>query len=213
MGQLQLLGATNRTDKADSNHTFRGQSYLDVYESYFAPMRDKVQCVLELGVFRGYSLRTWRDYFPHAQVWGIDIDPIAKADYGPRTNVVTGSQDDPATIAQVAPGQQLDIVVDDGSHLVVHLIKSFELIWPRIKPGGFYVMEDLGCTYADMSPYRDVWPGQSHNAPSVDMNNLENRKRLNALFMEKISLMDGLHGECRFIHFHPMQVFFKKVEA
>jgi hypothetical protein len=45
------------------------------------------------------------------------------------------------------------------------------------------------------------------------MNNLENRKRLNALFMEKISQMDGLHGDVRFLHFHPMQAFFKKVEA
>jgi len=210
MNDLQRIGVQRRTDKADVNHSFRGMSYLDVYESYFAPIRQQVKCVLELGVFRGYSLMTWRDYFPNAQVWGIDIDPIANANYGDRVHVITGSQVDPAAIAQVAAGQEFDIVVDDGSHLVDHLIGSFELIWPRVKPGGFYVMEDLGCTYlGNMAQWKDVWPGQHHNPP--DTNYLNDRAKLNKFFMDRLQPLDGLQGEIRFMHFWAMQCFIQKV--
>lgn len=211
MNDLQRIGVTRRTDKADVNHTFRGMSYLDVYDSYFAPIRQQVKCVLELGVFRGASLMTWRDYFPNAQVWGIDIDPIANANYGDRVKVVTGSQVDPAAIAQVAPGQEFDIVVDDGSHLVDHLIGSFELIWPRVKPGGFYVMEDLGCSYSDMGPWRTVWPGQHHNPPETNFAN--DRVKLNKFLTDRIQLLDGLQGEIRFMHFWAMQCYIKKAET
>jgi cephalosporin hydroxylase len=212
MNDLQRIGVQRRTDKADVNHSFRGMSYLDVYESYFAPIRQQVKCVLELGVFRGASLMTWRDYFPNAQVWGIDIDPIANAPYGDRVKVVTGSQADLTAIAQVAAGQEFDIVVDDGSHLVDHLIASFGLIWPRVKPGGFYVMEDLGCTYlGNMAQWKDVWPGQKLNAPDTNYQN--DRPKLNKFFTDLLEPLDGLHGEARFIHFWAMQCFIKKAET
>lgn len=212
MSDLQQIGLKYHTDKADSNHTFKGQTYLDVYEQYFEPIRFTAERVLELGVLDGRSLKTWRDYFLIAEAWGIDINPAAKQDYGPRIHVETGSQDDPETIARCAPGQQFDVVIDDGSHLVVHLLKSYELLWPRVKPGGWYVMEDMNCSYNDMTPYRSVWPGQSFNGAAVDMNNAACRPRLNALLLERIGRLDGPWGDIRAIRFHAMQIFFQKVE-
>jgi hypothetical protein len=210
MRELQALGVKNITDKADVHHSFKGVSYLDVYESYFAPVREQTRVVLELGVLAGHSLMTWRDYFPNAEVWGIDIDPACNMNHGPRTHVVTGSQADPEAIAKAAPGQEFDIVVDDGSHLVVHLIESFKLIWPRVRPGGYYVMEDLGCTYFDTTPWSKVWPGQHYNPEGTDFNN--NRAKLNEFFFSLIQPLDGLYGDVRFVHFHPMQCFIRKVE-
>jgi hypothetical protein len=210
MGELQSIGVRNGTDKADTNHTFKGQTYLDVYERYFAPVREQVKCVLELGILGGKSLKTWRDYFPHAEVWGLDIDPAANLDYGERIHCVTGSQDDPKALDQCAPGQEFDIVVDDGSHLVVHLIASHDLLWPRVKPGGFYVMEDLPCTYLDLKPYHKVWPGQSFNPETTDMKN--NRFLFDAWLKEKIGRLDGPWGDVRWIHFEAMQCWMRKVE-
>ena len=124
MSILQQLGEINGTDKHDDNHRFSGKTYLDVYEEYFNTYRESVTCMLEIGVLRGQSLKTWRDYFINAQIWGIDIDPIAKADYGERINVITGSQIDESALKNVAPDQQFDIIIDDGSHLVDHIIAT-----------------------------------------------------------------------------------------
>jgi len=208
---LQQIGRITGTDKGNAgSHTFEGMSYLDVYASYLDGLRESVRTVLELGVARGGSLKMWRDYFPNAQIWGVDIDPDAMLDYGPRVCTVLGSQADPAVIAQVAPGQEFDLVVDDGSHLVEHLTGSLRLIWPRIRSGGLYVMEDLAGTWnCDMTYTKVQWPGQGRNSPQTDY--LNKREPFQAVVDEHIQAMDGLRGQTRFVHFWPMQCFLKKV--
>jgi hypothetical protein len=47
----------------------------------------------------------------------------------------------------------LDLIVDDGSHLTSHQIKSLELLRPKLKPGGIYILEDIHTSF--MSEYMD----------------------------------------------------------
>jgi len=209
MSILQQLGEINGTDKHDDNHRFSGKTYLDVYEEYFNTYRESVTCMLEIGVLRGQSLKTWRDYFINAQIWGIDIDPIAKADYGERINVITGSQIDESALKNVAPDQQFDIIIDDGSHLVDHIIRSYELLWPRVKSGGYYVIEDLGCTYGDNTPLINIWPGQNLNPP--DTNFVNDRTKLNAFFIDIVHGIDARKTNVRNISFTYSQCFIKKI--
>ena len=89
---LQQLGQKNGTDKHDEIHSFAGKSYLDVYEDHFDSIKESATCILELGVLQGRSLKTWRDFFTNAQIWGIDIDPAANQNYGERISIVTGNQ-------------------------------------------------------------------------------------------------------------------------
>lgn len=209
MSILQQLGEINGTDKHDDNHRFSGKTYLDVYEEYFNTYRESVTCMLEIGVLRGQSLKTWRDYFINAQIWGIDIDPIAKEDYGERINVITGSQIDESALKNVAPDQQFDIIIDDGSHLVDHIIRSYELLWPRVKSGGYYVIEDLGCTYGDNTPLINIWPGQNLNPP--DTNFVNDRTKLNAFFIDIVHGIDARKTNVRNISFTYSQCFIKKI--
>ncbi|HEY2766460.1 MAG TPA: hypothetical protein VGJ13_20985 [Pseudonocardiaceae bacterium] len=41
----------------------------------------------------------------------------------------------------------LDIVIDDGSHISKHVIGSFDALFPHVRPGGLYVIEDLQMSY------------------------------------------------------------------
>ena len=41
----------------------------------------------------------------------------------------------------------LDVIVDDGSHVSAHVILSFETLYPSLKPGGIYIVEDIGTSY------------------------------------------------------------------
>lgn len=40
-----------------------------------------------------------------------------------------------------------DIIIDDGSHMVRHVIASFEALFPYLRRGGLYIIEDLHTSY------------------------------------------------------------------
>ena len=100
----------------------------------------------------GHSLRMWKDYFPNANIYAIDLyDKSALQE--PRIHIFQGSQADPDFLKWVA-GEigQLDIVIDDGSHVNEHVIVSFQTLFPLLADNGIYAIEDLHTAYLP-----DVW--------------------------------------------------------
>lgn len=207
---LQQLGQKNGTDKHDEVHSFAGKTYLDVYEDHFSSIKDSTTCLLEIGVLQGKSLKTWRDYFQNAQIWGFDIDPSTERNYGERINIAIGNQSNKNDLDEVAAGEQFDIVVDDGSHLVDHIIESFKILWPRIKTKGFYCIEDLGCSYAEsLEEYKDLWPGMKYNPKNTNYRN--NRAKLESFFLSLIQQMDLKNGDIRGVYFTTYQCIIQKI--
>lgn len=141
--------------------------YLPLYDRYFAPFRagyaspvpgvfhptppsGRPVRMLEIGVSKGGSLKLWRDYFgPDAILFGIDIDPACAAFDGEGGNRVRiGSQADPAFLKAVAAEMGgIDIVLDDGSHIAAHQRASFDVLFPLLREGGIYMVEDLHTAY------------------------------------------------------------------
>ncbi|HJP80298.1 MAG TPA: class I SAM-dependent methyltransferase [Pseudonocardiaceae bacterium] len=134
-----------------------GHWYTPHYERYFAKFRDRKVTVLEIGIggyqgpdTGGESLRMWKHYFRRGNVYGIDI--FAKPGIGEsRMRALQGSQNDieflRATSATYGP---FDIVIDDGSHISADVITSFTTLFPLLREGGLYVVEDVQTSY---------WPG------------------------------------------------------
>jgi hypothetical protein len=146
--RLDRLAQHYGTDKASTHH-----DYTRVYGSVLADRIDTVRGLLELGVggknYRGVvgsSLQTWRDFLPHAQIVGVDIDPAAAGDYGDRITVVIGDQTR-RSVLEKALGfiPSPDVIIDDGSHINTLTIASFHYLFGRLSPGGIYVIEDTQC--------------------------------------------------------------------
>lgn len=205
---LREIARRHDTDKGNSYHTFNDVSYLDVYDFYWDSLREKATCVFEIGVRSGGSLKMWREYFSKAFIWGLDINPECNRFYGVDIQVVTGSQDDPIKAGEVAPFQSFDIVIDDGSHVIDHVLASFSLFWPRVRPGGWYAIEDVALGYGDISFSQNQWPGQHLNHP--DTNYLNDRKKLNAVLLSQIQDMDSRKGDVQAVHFHSNQILIQK---
>lgn len=94
--------------------------------------------VCELGVLDGESLRLWRALYPLGEVVGVDISTAA---IWPRRTVrVVARHDDPQLPGML--GGTFDLIVDDGCHDGETVRRSFALLWPLVRPGGFYVVED-----------------------------------------------------------------------
>lgn len=125
--------------------------YFDIYEHHFERFRGKAPTILEIGVLGGGSLAMWKEYFgPDAKIIGIDINPECKQHEGPGIEIFIGSQDDPAVLeAVLSKYPDIDVVLDDGSHQMRHMISSFQYIYPRISPRGCYMVEDTHTCYWD----------------------------------------------------------------
>ncbi|MGI8761088.1 MAG: class I SAM-dependent methyltransferase [Jatrophihabitantaceae bacterium] len=123
--------------------------YFDIYDRHFAPYRGTGPTVLEFGVSHGGSLQMWKDYFgPEARIIGVDIDPRCAAMSEDRVEVVIGDQEDRTFLREL--GQrlgQIDVLIEDGGHTMTQQIATFEELWPAIRVGGVYLVEDLHTSY------------------------------------------------------------------
>ncbi|HTZ69708.1 MAG TPA: CmcI family methyltransferase, partial [Acetobacteraceae bacterium] len=132
-----------------------------------ARLRDSAINILEVGIggyadplSGGGSLRMWHDYFPKARIFGLDLH--AKSFHiADRVRLYQGSQTDAALLRKIdRDAGGFDIIIDDGSHINEHVIATFNIMFPLLKMGGLYVVEDMQTSY---------WPvlgGSSDNPDS-----------------------------------------------
>lgn len=145
---LSSLAVKYRTDKRPDVH-----NYTPVYEHYFHFMKDRNLTILEIGFGEGCSARMWEEYFQKAELHFIDINEqaLAKGSRGlsDRSKTYIVDQSDPAALTRFmsSMGKQFDIIIDDGSHKNRDQVLSFELLFPYVKSGGCYVIEDLHTSY------------------------------------------------------------------
>lgn len=149
---LDQLFLREGADKSSAGH-----GYVKTYEELFAPIREKVSCLLEIGIYQGASIRAWLEYFPNALIIGIDCEPqyLHGSD---RYWWFKGRQEDPFFLGDVLGKiPQPEIIIDDGSHMPAHQIASFTRLWPALAPGGLYAIEDCQAWYdRDQDPaYKD----------------------------------------------------------
>lgn len=140
MGVLNNIGLKYGTDKA----TFH--KYLDFYEEWL-PKRTFKGRVLEIGVMDGASVKMWQEYYPDAEIVGIDTKYGLQElhnDYWQVPNTVNLIQCDATKPMQLKQLGVFEIIIDDGSHYTADQQKSFKhLFYNQLTPGGWYVLEDL----------------------------------------------------------------------
>jgi hypothetical protein len=145
---LNKLGAIYGADKIGP-HT-----YTPHYASHLKKFRFKKINLLEIGVGGygnpqdgGQSLRMWKKYFPFGHIFSIDIyDKSALQEK--RITIFKGSQVDKAFLNVVCDQiGEIDVIIDDGSHINEHVIETFKMLFPRLKDGGIYIVEDMQTSY------------------------------------------------------------------
>jgi hypothetical protein len=141
---LDQLAIYFGTDKSSRHH-----NYCEKYERYFEPIRTKNITLFEFG-YGGYAYpdrggegaRTWRAYFPNATI--VSTDLYAKTNVTESINFEQGSQNDPNFCVYLSRKYEYpDVVILDASHINPLDIRTFEIMFPLLKPGGIFVWEDL----------------------------------------------------------------------
>ena len=128
--------------------------YADHYQTHLGHLKRCRFNLLEIGVGGydlpdqgGASLRMWKAFFPRANIFAIDIFEKSKLEE-PRIKIFRGSQDDPEFLRRVAQEiGQIDVVIDDGSHVNAHVLASYQTLFPLLSSDGIYAIEDMQTTY------------------------------------------------------------------
>lgn len=145
---LNTLSARYGSDKWANFHW-----YTPHYERHFAPYRDEPVRVLEIGIGGwgddpgGVSLQMWKRYFHRGLIYGLDIQDRTVLT-APRLTALVADQSDRDALTAIAREHgPFDIVIDDGSHVNEHVRISFHTLFPHLRQGGLYVIEDLQTSY------------------------------------------------------------------
>lgn len=142
-----------------------GHSYSSEYYKHLAEYKEKFSNVLEIGIGNnelmvplcgkdyiiGASLKAWKEFFPKANIYGVDIveDVIFFEERISCFYTDQSSQEElDKTISEIRkyardPKMRFDMIIDDGSHIVEHMLLTFESLGEYLMPGGIYIIEDI----------------------------------------------------------------------
>lgn len=148
-------------------------TYTPYYNELFGNRKNSIKKVLEIGVgdkklmahvakikgsySPGASLLMWQDYFPKAQIFGVDISPKAMIKDKRITTFIANqtSRNDLMRLIRKT-GSDIDIVIDDGSKIWIDKITTCNLLMPMLKKDVTYIIEDVkypGTTIRGLSKY------------------------------------------------------------
>ena len=172
------------SDKGTIDNAHR---YGDQYSKLLACLPHDLT-ITEIGVACGASLRAFSIYRPHATIYGYDIREECKNLLKDRNNTSILIQD--CTKKSISHPSHL--IIDDGSHIAEDIVETFKLSWEKLIPGGFYVIEDLACSYNPLYT-------EKHN--KIFSRSVRNDRRYFLKFL------DGLMIACDQQHIHGVETF------
>jgi hypothetical protein len=127
---------------SDRTPCLGGHAYTPYYFGLFKGLKPKK--ILEIGIDTGRGLRMWRDYFPEAEIFGLDGDPSLLFDeFRIKTFPCDLGNVDSIIRASDYVGAGIDIAFDDGSHVPQHQVDAARIFMPFMSLGGIYIIEDV----------------------------------------------------------------------
>lgn len=131
--------------------------YTYLYDLLFYPMKDQPINFLEIGLCRGGpelggdvdrlayspSVDMWKRYFSKATIFGFDISEFSHQQ-DDRFTFFRGDSGKPEDLARLAASvPDLDVIIEDASHASYHQQMAVLHLWDKLKPGGYFIIEDL----------------------------------------------------------------------
>lgn len=189
----------------DAFRVMKSRAFLDAYGEGLAGL--DVRNMVELGIRTGGSTVLLALLLRPERIVSLDISgPIKRLERfrrkDPRGACITAlyetSQDDAPTLAEVLARETsgpLDLVVDDASHFYDLSRRSFEILFPRLRPGGVYVIEDWNWAH---TPGFHEW---------------RDRPALSNLLFQLMMVCSGHKALVGSIHIHPGVAFIRRGPA
>ena len=170
------------TDKG-TTHT-----YVGVYDEIFASLQNEPIHILEIGILSGGSLELWHEYFPKADIQGMDnfiqsrgfngsdVNEQVVRDkfaYYPRITINRCNSLDYKDVDGMMQEKnfKFDIIVDDGDHRPESQVQTFKNLCPHWS-GIMYVIEEVAGIDAGnriVDELKAAFPGFSYELKVLDV--------------------------------------------
>jgi len=195
------------TDKGTIHEEKHG--YTEIYRHYLEPLRLEKIRLLEIGVYKGKSLNMWREYFPYAEIFGIDSGRECEIPIIEGVKIWKGRQEDREFLKRFIgeSGGQFDVIIDDGGHVSENIITSFTTLFPELLDKGIYVIEDLQCSYMG----GEGNPGGNNTVNMIkELLDIVNYKYLPGSYNNFNNDLSSFKGMVDYVHMYEKIVFIKK---
>ncbi len=154
MSTLFEIGKKYQTDKVE-------HGFLPYYESILNDIKNEKLNVMEIGVFYGSSIKMWNEYLPNSIIYAVDWWKgiqgngttfenhrlfVEESKYYERVKIIDMNQNDEDDIKKVCENLsnvKFDFIIDDASHVSRDQQITFEHMWSLVKPGGYFIIEDV----------------------------------------------------------------------
>lgn len=129
--------------------------FNQVYQDVLYPLKNNVNIFLEIGILDGNSLKVFKKFFKNAKIYGVDLtNSIIDGDI----EVIKCDQSNPEELYDLSKKfDNVDIILDDGSHKMYDQQITLAILFPMLKPGGLYILEDLHTSIECLMPEKAIF--------------------------------------------------------
>ena len=140
----------------DRGNLYEGHLYTEIYKSYLPHTISPI--MVEIGIkdprFPGAGMKMWDEYFDNFKYYGFDIEETQLLNPNlDKFTLYQGDQSNPSDLIDFIDtydlNDKIDVIIDDGSHVGSHIITTFKVLYPSLKKGGIYIIEDLHAGHAN----------------------------------------------------------------
>ncbi len=143
---------------------FKTKGLIDQYAKLWASREDFMpKNIFELGIWEGGSIPFWFECFQPEKLVSINLREEQLSEYfrryvrsrGLENRIKTYwdvNQADRSTLREIVSEEfqgPLDLIIDDASHQYHPTKASFETLFPLLRPGGLYIIEDWSWSHLE----------------------------------------------------------------
>lgn len=142
MDRLTEIGLKYKTDKAGRE---TGHGFTEFYYPHFSKLTNPT--ILEIGVYTGASLQMMEEFYGEAKIVGVDIEPKTQYDTKCVKTLVADQSNREQLLKVLDHATEFDIIIDDGGHTMEQQFRTIATLFPYVKKGGIYILEDLHTSF------------------------------------------------------------------
>lgn len=162
---MEIKEILKKYDSDKETFHLYGSTYDTIFKRY---NREDELNILEVGTQKGGSLQAWKEYFPNAHVYGLDIVDVVSEDY--RKDNVTRIISD---VKDWKNNLEWDIVIDDGSHYLLDVAFVVSKYILKLRVGGVIVIEDVRFPSLILRVIENLLSDIGISAPNITLKDVE----------------------------------------
>lgn len=155
MNKLTEIANKYNTDKGTNlncDNGSKGHGFTEFYYNHFKDLKHPI--ILEIGAWKGASIKMYNEFFNgDCEIYCIDIDPSRDVSgLGDNVHFFVVDQGDINQLKNFVLEMgdvKFDIILDDGSHQMMHQMLTYSVFRKLLKPDGMYIMEDLHTSFLE----------------------------------------------------------------